>query len=153
MKVVVIGEINNLKQINMTKAEVINEILKVILHSEENVTLESIKEDYDEEFAQEIWDYVSNWVNNNNVENVEFTLDKESLMDVWGDWESIKNITNCKISFEEDYSALRNLANNVFKKESAGPGWNGYARDDNRWNDEYFFTGSDCTYYVLVKKL
>ena len=137
----------------MTKSEVINEILKVILHSKENVTLESIKEDYDEEFAQEIWDYVSNWVNNNNVENVEFTLDKESLMNVWGDWKSIKNITNCKISFEEDYSALCNLANDVFKRESAGPGWNGYARDDNRWNAEYFFTGSDCTYYVLVKKL
>lgn len=137
----------------MAKAEVINEILKVILHSEENVTLESIKKEYDEDFAQEIWDYVSNWVNENNVENVEFTLDKESLRDVWGDWESIKNTTNCKISFKKDYSALHNLANKVFKGESAGPGWNGYARDDNRWNSEYFFTGSDCTYYVLVKKI
>ena len=139
----------------MTKAEVISEILKVVLHAEPgtNVTLDWIKSEYDEDFAQEIWDYVSNWVNENNVENVEFTLDKESIEDVWNEWESMNDVTSCKINWVKDYEKIQKAADKAFKNNENGPGWNGLARDDNRWNENYFFTGSDCTYYVLVKKI
>ena len=139
----------------MTKAEVINEILKVVLHAKSgtNVTLDWIKSEYDEDFAQEIWDYVSNWVNENNVENVEFTLDKESIEDVWGEWKSMNDVTSCKINWVKDYDKIQNAADKAFKDNENGPGWNGFVRDDNRWNEKYFFTGSDCTYYVLVKKI
>lgn len=43
--------------------------------------------------------------------------------------------------------------NDVLGKNYDGPGWNGMQRYDNRWNDTYFFTGSDATHYVLVQKI
>lgn len=137
--------------------EIISEILKVILYYGEDmpkkITRNWIKQNFDAEFAKEIWDLVSNWVNDNNVENVEFTLDKESLSDMVDDWKSIKNITKYKINFVKNYSAIMKAADEAFKGNENGPGWNGHNRDDNRWNDNYLFTGSDGTIYVLVKKI
>ena len=93
--------------------------VKVILYYGEDmpkkITLNWIKQNFDAEFAKEIWDLVSNWVNDNNVENVEFTLDKESLSDMVDDWKSIKNITEYKINFVKNYSAIMKAADEAFK--------------------------------------
>lgn len=128
--------------------EIVNEILKVVTNSPEFNPA-----DFDDEFVDEINMEVTNWVRNNDVNDVEFTVSKEELEDVYNEWESIQDVTDRKINFVEDYCALQDEMDKVLGENYDGPGWNGFERADDRWNDTYFFTGSDCTHYVLVKKI
>ena len=127
---------------------IINEILKVITNSP---VFDA--SDYNDDWADEINTQVANWVRNNDVNDVEFTVSKEELEDVYGDFDSIKDITSKKINFVEDYCDLQDKMNEVLGDNYEGPGWNPFERADDRWNNKYFFTGSDCTHYVLVKKI
>lgn len=127
--------------------EIIKDILKIISNSAEFDT-----EDYGE-WGDEITMMVTNWVRNNDVEDVEFTVSKEELEDVYNEADSIKTLTDKKITFVGDYCDLQDKMSEVLGDNYDGPGWNGFERADNRWNDTYFFTGSDCTHYVLVKKI
>ena len=131
----------------MTKAEVVNEILKIITNSPSFDA-----SDYDE-WGEEIEWQVNHWVEKNNVINVEFTVSKEELEDVYNEWKPMKDLTSCKIHFLKTYDAVQDKMEKVLGKNFDGPGWDGSSRDDTRWNEMYFFTGSDCTHYVLVKKI
>lgn len=127
--------------------KIANEILKVVTnYSDFNLV------DYGE-WGNEIIQEVNNWINENDVNDVEFTVSKEELEDVWGNSDSIKEVTDRKINFVKDYCSLQEKMKKVLEKDYNGPGWDKVKRSDNRWNDSYFFTGSDCTHYVLVHKI
>ena len=130
----------------MEKKELIQEILNVITCSNFNAS------DYDEEFVNEITETVSNWVNNNNVTDVEYIIEQEGVTDMF-DVDELKSYSTKQINFIEGYSEIMSLADNLFVDEYEGPGWDGYARSDTRWNSEYLFTGSDCTFYTIIKKI
>ena len=130
----------------MTQKELIQEILNVITCSNFK------KEDYFTDFADEIVETVSNWVNDNNVTDVEYTVEKEGVTDMF-DIDELKSYSTKPINFIEGYSEIMDLADKLFENEYDGPGWDGYARSDVRWNSEYLFTGSDCTFYILIKKI
>lgn len=130
----------------MTQKELIQEILNVITCSNFK------KEDYFSEFADEITETVSNWVTTNNVTDVEYTVEEEGLNGMY-DTNELKSFTTKPIKFIEGYCEIMDLADKLFENECDGPGWNGNARDDERWNSEYLFTGSDCTFYTLIKKV
>lgn len=132
----------------MEKKNLINEILKVITLSEN-----FDPNDYDDEYMEYIIDNVTSWVEDNNVENVEFTLSKGECEDVWGDPYIVRKCTNLKVNLLPEYDDVQNEMEKVLGEHYEGPGWDGEQRTDDRWNSEYFFTGSDCTQYVLVKKI
>ena len=130
----------------MTQKELIQEILNVITCSNFE------KEDYFPNFVDEITETVSRWVTTNNVTDVEYTVEVEGLTGVY-DINELKSFTAKPIKFIEGYCEIMDLADKLFENESNGPGWDMYTRDDVRWNSEYIFTGSDCTFYTLIKKI
>jgi hypothetical protein len=130
----------------MTRSNLIQEILNVITCSNFE------KEDYFPDFVNEITETVSNWVTTNNVTDVEYTVEEEGLTGVY-DINELKTFTTKPIKFIEGYCEIMDLADKLFKNGSNGPGWDGYTREDTRWNSEYLFTGSDCTFYTLIKKI
>lgn len=130
----------------MTKKELIQEILNVITCSNFE------KEDYFPDFVDEITETVSNWVTTNNVTDVEYTVEEEGFSGIY-DFNELKSFTAKPIKFIKGYCEIMDLADKFFENEYEGPGWDGYARDDTRWNSEYLFTGSDCTFYTLIKKI
>lgn len=130
----------------MTQKELIQEILNVITCSNFE------KEDYFPDFVDEITETVSNWVTTNNVTDVEYTIEEEGLNGIY-DTNELKSFTAKPINFIKGYCEIMDFADKVFENECNGPGWNVYARDDVRWNSEYLFTGSDCTFYTLIKKI
>lgn len=127
--------------------KIANEILKVITNYPE------FDPDDFGKWGKEIAKKVNDWVNKNDVNDVEFTVSSEELESLYGDPDSIKEVTDKKINFVKDHSSLQKKMNDVLGKNYDGPGWNGMQRYDNRWNDTYFFTGSDATHYVLVQKI
>jgi len=127
--------------------KIANEILKVITNYPEFDPNDFGK------WGKEIAKKVNDWVNKNDVNDVEFTVSSEELESLYGDPDSIKEVTDKKINFVKDHSSLQKKMNDVLGKNYDGPGWNGMQRYDNRWNDTYFFTGSDATHYVLVQKI
>lgn len=128
----------------MTQTGLIKEILNVISCSKFKAS------DYGE-MGLILKHMVSNWVKNNNVNDVEFIVDKEAVNEIYGVNE-LKTYTSKHIKFVNGYSEIMALADKLLK-DSDGPGWNFCTRDDNRWNSEYLFTGSDCTYYIIIKKI
>lgn len=130
----------------MTKKELIQEILNVITCSNFKAS------DYDEEFANEIIETVSNWVNYNNVTDVEYIIEEDGVTDMF-DIDELKSYSTKPIKFIKGYCEIMDLADKLFENEYEGPGWDGYARSDTRWNSEYLFTGSDCTFYTIIKKI
>lgn len=130
----------------MTQKELIKEILNVITCSNFKVS------DYYGNFGREIKKTITSWVTENNVTDVEYTVEEEGL-NVMYDADELKSFTTKPIKFIEGYSEIMDFADKVFENECDGPGWDGYDREDTRWNSEYLFTGSDCTFYILIKKI
>lgn len=125
--------------------DLVNNILCVIMNS---------KESYGDDWEDEILHYVKKWVKKNNVKDVEYTVSTEEMIDNYGDDKLIKEIAKDKLNFVEDYTALQDKMQEVIGDSCYdGPGWDGNNREDTRWNNDYFFTGSDCTHYVLIKKI
>lgn len=131
----------------MEKKNLINEILKVI-----TLSVNFDPNDYDDDYMEYIIDNVTHWVEDNNVKNVEFTLSKGECEDVWGDPSIARKCTNLTVNLLPEYDDVQNEMEKVLGTHE-GPGWDVEQRTDDRWNSEYFFTGSDCTHYVLVKKI
>ena len=96
---------------------------------------------------------ISHWVKENDVNDVKFTVSKEEIDEYSGDYKSILDTTSRKVDFVENYGDLQDEMERVFSNGYDGSGWDGFARSDSRWNEKYFFTGSDCTFYVLVEKI
>lgn len=124
------------------------EILQVVLNSP--VVDES---DYDPRFMRSIKSEISHWVKENDVNDVKFTVSKEEVDEYSGDYKSILDTTSRKVDFVENYGDLQDKMERAFSNDYYGSGWDGFARSDSRWNEKYFFTGSDCTFYVLVEKI
>lgn len=129
----------------MTQNELIQEILNVITCSNFKVS------DYGQ-FGREIKKTITSWVTTNNVTDVEYTVEEEGLNGIY-DTNELKSFTAKPIKFINGYCEIMDFADKVFKNECNGPGWDGYDREDTRWNSKYLFTGSDCTFYTLIKKI
>lgn len=128
----------------------INEILKVI-------TLSNVfnPENYDDEYIEFIINNVTNWVNDNNVENVEFTVSADDCEGLCGDKYIVREYTNFNVNFIScsDDNDIYDEMEKVLSENYDGPGRDINNRSDDRWNSDYFFTGSDSTFYVLIKKI
>lgn len=129
----------------MTRSNIIQEILNVITCSNFKVS------DYGE-FGKEIKKTVTSWVTANNVTDVEIFVDNEGLSCTFGD-DALADVTTLNINYIEDYITMQELADEKLGDDCDGPNWNGYTREDTRWNSEYLFTGSDGTFYTLIKKI
>ena len=124
------------------------EILQVVLNSP--VVDES---NWDRQYMREIKSDISHWVKENNVNDVKFTVSKEELDVYYDDYKSIQKATSRKVNFVDSYEDLQHEMKNAFSNGYNGSGWDGFSRSDSLCNDKYFFTGSDCTFYVLVEKI
>ena len=129
----------------MTQKELIQEILNVITCSNFKVS------DYGQ-FGREINKTITSWVTANNVTDVEIFVDNEGLSCTFGD-DALADVTTLNINYIEDYMTMQELADEKLGEDCEGPKWNGYTREDTRWNSEYLFTGSDGTFYTLIKKI
>ena len=134
----------NAKSVNdLSDEEIINEILTIITCSKK------FNADDFGSWGKSIKMAVSKWVKENNVNNVEFYLDKDTIAETYGDPEKIESYTTLDIKWLSNYSELQKEANKVLPKNNVHID----TRSETKWNNEWFFTGSDATHYVLVKKI
>lgn len=129
----------------MTQKELIQEILNIITCSKFKAS------DYGQ-FGREIKKTITSWVTTNNVTDVEIFVDNEGLNCTFGD-DALTDVTTLNVNYIEDYITMQELADEKLGDDCDGPNWNGYTREDTRWNSEYLFTGSDGTFYTLIKKI
>lgn len=92
---------------------------------------------------------VEDWVNSNNVENIEYYMSNEAIEELGFTTDEFEDETIFKINWVDD---LYSLMSNYLKKYK-GPGFNSAQRSDDRYNYKYLYSGSDTSFYVLVKKL
>lgn len=102
--------------------------------------------DFDDYRLKQVRKYLKNWIKNNDVKNVSITF--YDLSDFGSLDEMEENYPNYSME-EKEYKDYENDKENL--KE--GPGFNSEYRDDIRWNDESFGTGSDASYYVILYKV
>lgn len=128
--------------ITKVKRELIDKILKIIVCSEKfNVS------DYGA-WGKNIKKEVSDWIDKNNVSNVEFYLDKDTVSQTYGDPKEIESYTDLKINWLNDYSKIMKKAKSVLNLNN-----DIITRSGDCNNDEWFFTGSDATHYVLIHSI
>ena len=98
----------------------------------------------------ELCESIKEWVSENDVKNVELYVSDEETKCLGLD---MSDVTNLKVNYVETYEDLKDIVDNVFTEGFDGPGWDGFERSDTRWNNNFFFTGSDCSFYILTKKV
>lgn len=107
-----------------------------------------------EEFGPEKWlkDLVKNiekWVTSKKVSNVEYFVSTDQLEDLGYGSSIFTYLTGNPINYlsEDDFQDIRE---NI--EFNGGPGWDGIAREETTWNDKYLYTGSDGSFYIIVRK-
>ena len=108
--------------------------------------------DYDD-WGIEMEKMVTDWVTKNNVENVEFTVASDRIFENYHtDADNIKNLTPFKVNeVNNDFDIARLAEKHIIDGE--GPGWDPELNEITQWNDEYFYTGADTAFYILIHKI
>ena len=104
----------------------------------------------DNDWVIELKESIKEWISENDVKNVELYVSDEETKGLGVD---MSEVTNLKVNYVETYEDLKDIVDNVFAEGYDGPGWDGFERSDTRWNNNFFFTGSDCSFYILTKKV
>jgi hypothetical protein len=104
-------------------------------------------------WGYEIEKYITDWVNSNDIRNIKCIVDLNGINTLF-DLSDLLQISKFHVDTVENMSEINELAQSLITYENMqGPGWDGSNRDCTMWNSEYFFTGSDCTYYILLQKI
>ena len=125
-----------------------NEILSIAL----GVSTNELENQFDDELLKEMHEEIETWINKYNVKEIEYYVNKNELEDICIEPEELTNLTNSKINFL-DYDEFYEMKDKVLSGNIEGSGWDGQYRDETSYNKEYFYTGSDGSYYIIVKKL
>lgn len=125
----------------------VESILKVTFGTNELYEFEG------DEVYEELQDSVKEFVRLSKAKEIEFTISKDLIQEINMEESDFDGLTDAKINFiEADYSDFIDMAENLIPNDM-GRGYNGINRDYISYNENYFFTGSDATFYILAKKI
>lgn len=106
--------------------------------------------DFDDEIVDEIQDSVKQWIDTNNVTNVNVYIDKEMAEDCFGiDYlnEKFKKLLPVKqIKYVNMFNEVRKIKWNKSERDY-------FRRSEVKMSPTHYFNGSGATYYVMFEKI
>ena len=125
----------------------VNEILSFVFVNNEHTN------DFSEfEWYHNFVNQVENWVNTNNVTDIEYTLDVESVNNIFAT-EFLFELTYRPITLVDNYNKLEVLVDNVLQDNKTDVMFNEGLNANVYYNNEYFYFGSSGSFYVLIKSV
>jgi len=142
-----------------SKNPVANEIFSVIVGGQ---TAADFPFDFLKDYNDSGWtnpvDALKTWVEQNDVENFKIHLVKSDIEDLVGDVDAyindIKNFTNKEIVLHDDNDGeYFGIYLDKFNINWDFEEWNSTFREDLKYNNKYFYNGSDASLYTLIEKI
>lgn len=131
----------------MENKNLLQEILKVSLGTDWVEQFEG------EEILDELRSSVGDFLKISKADKVKFTIPEDSIDAIGLIEEDITSLTTSEVDFVNmDYCEFMNFAKSKIKNDH-GSGWDSINREIISYDENFYFTGSDGTFYVLVEKV
>ena len=144
---------------NWSNNEIANEIFSVIMGGSPGEQFDY--DDFFENYQNSSWtnpiETLEKWVKDNDVNNYKIHIFKTDAEQLVGSVEEyindLKSVSDKDIIVHEDDDEYMGIYLDKFNIKWDFDEWNHEMRENLRYNDKYFYNGSDATLYTLIEKI